>query len=181
MSKWSDIAYRAALTNPDIVVTDDSTMSAVPREGHYNVYKPSRTIDALDFITGLMRENSNELGFIPNTTIESRYIAQNRYILQTNDRGRFVGYLLHGSLQPGKPCVISQAVIDYDYRARHWGTCVIQEFISRCLFIGVSSIHLRVASDMEAVFFWKSLGFVFLRLHSGTCDQSSAICAFRYG
>ena len=36
MSGWSDIAYKAALTNPDIVVTDDSTMPAVPREGHYN-------------------------------------------------------------------------------------------------------------------------------------------------
>ena len=26
MSGWSDIAYRAALTNPDIVVVDDSTV-----------------------------------------------------------------------------------------------------------------------------------------------------------
>jgi hypothetical protein len=29
MSGWSDIAYKAALTNPDIVVADDSTMPAV--------------------------------------------------------------------------------------------------------------------------------------------------------
>lgn len=33
MSGWSDIAYKAALTNPDIVVTDDSTMPAVPDSG----------------------------------------------------------------------------------------------------------------------------------------------------
>ena len=36
MSGWSDIAYKAALTNPDIMVADDSTMPAAPREGHYN-------------------------------------------------------------------------------------------------------------------------------------------------
>lgn len=36
MSGWSDIAYKAALDNPDIVVADDSTMPATPREGHYN-------------------------------------------------------------------------------------------------------------------------------------------------
>lgn len=36
MSGWSDIAYKAALTNPDIVVADDSTMPAAPREGRYN-------------------------------------------------------------------------------------------------------------------------------------------------
>ena len=35
MSKWSDIAYRAALTNPDIVATDDSTMPAAPDSGGY--------------------------------------------------------------------------------------------------------------------------------------------------
>ena len=35
MSGWSDIAYKAALTNPDIVVADDSTMPAVPDSGGY--------------------------------------------------------------------------------------------------------------------------------------------------
>ena len=35
MSGWSDIAYRAALTNPDIVVADDSTMPAAPDSGGY--------------------------------------------------------------------------------------------------------------------------------------------------
>ena len=32
MSGWSDVAYRAALTNPDIVVADDTTMHAAPHE-----------------------------------------------------------------------------------------------------------------------------------------------------
>lgn len=32
MSGWSDIAYKAALTNPDIMVADDSTMPAIPHE-----------------------------------------------------------------------------------------------------------------------------------------------------
>lgn len=35
MSGWSDIAYKAALTNPDIVVADDSTMPAVPDSKGY--------------------------------------------------------------------------------------------------------------------------------------------------
>lgn len=35
MSGWSDIAYKAALGNPDIVVADDSTMPATPDSGGY--------------------------------------------------------------------------------------------------------------------------------------------------
>ena len=35
MSGWSDIAYKAALTNPDIMVADDSTMPAAPDSGGY--------------------------------------------------------------------------------------------------------------------------------------------------
>lgn len=39
MSGWSDIAYKAALTNPDIVVADNSTMPAAPDSGGYTAQK----------------------------------------------------------------------------------------------------------------------------------------------
>lgn len=114
-----------------------------------------------------MRANYEAVGFIPEPTVRHRYITCHRYILQEDERGKLVGYLLHGALQRGKPCVISQHLIDYDYRRRHYGWLAFQEFVRRCEFAGVSSIHLRVADDLPSVQFWQSCGFQTIRVLPG--------------
>jgi hypothetical protein len=106
-----------------------------------------------------MAHNTDALGFIPEPTVRHRYISQHRYILQTDERGNPVGYLLHGALRRAQPCVISQHCIDYDARRRHYGLLAFREFLRRCEVAGSSSIHLRVAEDLDAVQFWQSCGF----------------------
>lgn len=116
-------------------------------------------MDTTSWICGLMKYNYEAVGFIPQPTVKYRYISQNRYILQSDERGRPVGYLLHGALRRGHSCVISQHCIDYDARRRHYGVLAFRQFVERCEFSGVSSIHLRVAEDLPAVSFWQACGF----------------------
>ena len=106
-----------------------------------------------------MSHNTDALGFIPEPTVRHRYIAQDRYVLQTDEHGHPVGYLLHGSLRRAHPCVISQHCIDFDARRRHYGVLAFQVFLERCQRAGVSSITLRVADDLPAVQFWQACGF----------------------
>ena len=111
------------------------------------------------WIAGLMRENYEAVGFIPDTTIKSCYLANGQYILQTDERGIRVGYLLHGVMLSGRPVVISQHCIQYEKRLRGYGEVAVKKLIDRCISNGVTSIKLRCAEDLPALFFWQSLGF----------------------
>jgi hypothetical protein len=106
-----------------------------------------------------MGHNTDALGFIPKPTVQHRYIAHHRYVLQTDEHGHPVGYLLHGAIRRGAAVVISQHCIEVDARRKHYGIVAFQQFLSRCQRAGASSIHLRVADDLPAVEFWRSCGF----------------------
>ena len=127
-----------------------------------------------------MAENTNELGFIPNTTIKSRYIAKSRFILQYNERGYPVGYLLHGALNYGQPVVISQACIQYEKRLRGYGEMTFRELLNRAEWANVSSIHLAVAADLPAVQFWQSLGFQVREIVPGGASRKRMIVKMFY-
>lgn len=116
-------------------------------------------MDIANWIAGLMRENYEAIGFIPEPTVRFRYIRHGRYILQVKENGRPVGYLLHGAIQCGQPVVISQHVIDYDHRLRGYGEAAFREFFERCRYGGASSIHLRCANNLPSVEFWQHCGF----------------------
>jgi GNAT superfamily N-acetyltransferase len=118
------------------------------------------------WISGLMAENSNSVGFIPNTTIAHRYIANNQYILQLDERGKRIGYILYGKLQYGKPVVISQHCIQYEKRLQGYGRLTFLELLRRAEKIGVSSIILRCAENLPALQFWQSVGFQILSVES---------------
>ncbi|GIW60753.1 MAG: hypothetical protein KatS3mg087_1819 [Patescibacteria group bacterium] len=124
-------------------------------------------MDITSWIAGLMAENTNELGFIPDTTIKNRYIAQNNYVLQEDERGKPVGYILHGPIKYGKPVVISQACIQYEKRLRGYGEKAFLELLNRARIVGASSIRLRCADDLPAVQFWQSLGFEIVDVEPG--------------
>lgn len=109
----------------------------------------------LAYIVGLMRENYKALGFIPQGTIGTRYIAKNRYLLIPNR-----GYLLHGV---GVDWHISQAVIDYDFRNRGHGFDMVNQLIERAKAQQARRILLRCAEDLEANSFWLACGFEFVR------------------
>lgn len=130
------------------------------------------------WISGLMRTDYPALGFIPDTTIEQRYIAKNRYILQLDERGQKVGYLLHGAIHCGYPVVISQAMIDYDRRLLGYGEAAVNELVRRAEISGASAIKLRCAADLSAVHFWQSCGFSIVGIEPGGESRKRQIIQF---
>lgn len=140
----------------------------------------NKTIDTASWITGLMRENYEAVSFIPEPTIRFRYIAQHRYILQTNEQGKPVGYLLHGAINAGQPVVISQHVIDYDFRLRGYGELAFSELVERCTSSGATSIRLRCADDLQSVLFWQHCGFETDRIVPGGISRGRMINSMIY-
>lgn len=116
-------------------------------------------MDDLDYIIGLMRDNSEAVGFIPSTTVTTQYINKYRYVIQYDERGHKVGYILHGSIRYNQPLHISQHCIDYDKRLKGYGEAAFNIVRERARVGGASIIKIRVAEDLPAVSFWQSLGF----------------------
>jgi hypothetical protein len=119
------------------------------------------------WIIGLMKTDYAALGFIPEPTIKTQYVANERYIIQLDERGRRVGYLLHGAIRYGKPVVISQAIIDYDKRRSRYGKMTVDRLVRRAEIRYASCIQLRCASDLEAIYFWQSVGFQIVNIVPG--------------
>lgn len=135
-------------------------------------------MDTANWIAGLMRTDYPAVGFIPEPTIEDRYIKRGRYILQTDERGRRIGYLLHGVIRYGCPVVISQVMIDYDHRLSGHGESVVSELIRRANVGGASSIKLRCAADLPAVQFWQANGFRIVGVETGGERRGRTIIRF---
>lgn len=132
------------------------------------------------WIAGLMAENYDAIGFIPLGTIRDRYITKQRFILQLDERGRRVGYLLHGTIRYGQPVVISQHCIQYDSRLRGYGEQAFQELLKRANLAGASSIQLRCADDLPALMFWQSVGFRIVRIVPGGEKRRRMIVEMAY-
>lgn len=110
------------------------------------------------FITGLMRQNYEALGFIPSPTVKSQYLAQGRYLVQTRN-GKPVGYLLHGAPAPGSILTIAQHVIEYDWREKGYGMDVYRRLLDRAENANCRAIRLKCAEDLPSNAFWQAAGF----------------------
>jgi len=129
------------------------------------------------WIIGLMRENYEAVGFIPASTVEQRYIAQGRAIIQADERGRKVGYLLHGALRYAAPLSVAQHCIQTDSRLRGYGETAVRTLIERAEQAGVSAITVRCADDLPSVDFWRGQGFqTRCIIPGGTSRQRSIVC-----
>lgn len=126
-------------------------------------------MDDLDFIIGLMREDYDAVGFIPATTIEHRYLADNRYVIQTDRQGRRLGYILHGKPTAGGILTIAQHLIDYDFRERGYGREAFDVVKGRALEAGCRAIRLHCAEDLASNLFWRAMGFE--HVHTLTPDN----------
>lgn len=115
-------------------------------------------MNTLDFVLGVMRQNTNALGFIPRATIEQRYIAHQQIVLATK-AGTPVGYLLHGVARPGGVLTIAQHVVEYDYREHGYGMDAVRELIARAQTANCRAVVLRCAEDLHANQFWAAAGF----------------------
>jgi GNAT superfamily N-acetyltransferase len=125
----------------------------------------------LDFIIGLMKTETENLGFIPAPTIAQRYIPTGRFLIQRS--GHEIGYLLHGKPTPGGFLTIAQAVIEVDHRLQGHGMDLTQRLIDRARDHNVRVIKLRCADN--AVQFWQSVGFEITRRDSPDNRRKRAI------
>lgn len=113
----------------------------------------------VDFICGLMRANTNSVGFITRPTVEKRFVPHGHYVIQRDRFRRPIGYLIHGPVHPDGHCQIHQACIELDRRSRHFGQVAVETMIARAIAHGAETITLRCATDLDAVHFWAALGF----------------------
>ena len=111
-----------------------------------------------EYIVGLMRTETDALGFIPAAGVE-RHVASDTYILQTDRSGRPVGYLLQSPLRPGAVALVHQACVDVDRRLRGFGEEAFREFLRRCRLADCRAVRLRCGADMMAAnAFWRGVG-----------------------
>lgn len=116
-------------------------------------------MDDLDFILALMRQNTNELGFIPSSTIETHYLRGGQFIIQNNHVGKPVGYLLHGKPTPGGILTVAQHCIEMDKRDKGYGRETVEELIERAQQKNCRAVKLRCAEGLPSNEFWQALGF----------------------
>jgi ribosomal protein S18 acetylase RimI-like enzyme len=119
--------------------------------------KPSISLEDIDFVKSLMRENSDSVGFIPTQGIK-RAAAQNCLIVQRIKTKR-VGYLLFGPVQHGKDVYIWQECVDKDVRRIGCGRDAFLKLYKRTVRLGAKGIRLRCAANLPANRFWQALGF----------------------
>ena len=122
-----------------------------------------------------MAENYEAVGFIPEPSVERQYVGQQRYILQANERGRPVGYLLHGVMSYGQSLSIAQHCIQVDSRLKGYGEAAVRELIARAEQSGVAAITARCATDLPSLAFWLEQGFVVQRVVPGGDRRSRHI------
>lgn len=131
-----------------------------------------------EFICGLMRQNTDELGFIPNTAIADRWVAQDLYVLQKNRFGKPVGYILHGKVNDDHTMYIHQACIELDKRNRGFGKAAVARVVKRAIQHKARTILLRCASDLDAVSFWQSCGFTPIAVTPGGARRQRTIIQY---
>lgn len=131
-----------------------------------------------EFICGLMRQDSDALGFIPKPAIDARWIQQGNFIIQTDRFGGPVGYLLHGPVNDARTMHINQACIEMTKRNRGFGQAAVAKLVKRAVKAGATNILLRCASDLDAVEFWISCGFVPIAIRPGGARRRRTIIQF---
>lgn len=119
------------------------------------------------WIAGLMRENYEAVGFIPEPTVAHQYLANDRAIIANDERGRRAGYLLHGLMIPGRSVNVSQHCISDELRRNGYGEQALRELVLRAERHGVSAISVRCATDLPSLSFWQGQGFRMSKIIDG--------------
>lgn len=132
----------------------------------------------LEFIVGIMRSDTDALGFIPLPDLRSRWIARGRFLIATDRQNRRIGYLLHGPVNRTGQVHINQVCIDYDRRRREHATRLVQTLVCRARTRGAKIVILRCALDLEAIAFWRSIGAIPTLLSEGGKRRSRTIQGF---
>lgn len=114
--------------------------------------------DVTSWIAGLMRQNTDAVGFIPYAGLERDYVNKGRYIIQRDERGHGVGYLLHGKPTFGGILVVTQHVIELDRQLHGYGAQTFDTLIERAKQANCRAIRVRCAADLPSNEFWRAMG-----------------------
>lgn len=129
----------------------------------------------LAFITGLMRDDYDAVGFIPAPKIASYYIANGQYAIQRDRRGRRVGYILHGKPTPNGILSITQAIVEVDRRGQGFGDSAVKTVLDRAVAGGCRAVKLRCGEDLSANEFWRREGFLVTKINRPENKRKRAI------
>lgn len=115
---------------------------------------PCATADE-KFVRAMADAHRHELGFIPHTVYGQ---ALTRGTLRvTPDGTDFAGFVLHGPLK--FEAKIWQTFTIEHRRREEIGTAAVRSIIDDMRALNLERLSCRVADDLEAVAFWKALGF----------------------
>lgn len=159
--------------------TNPNTHQHLQSEARPFIRQNRPTMDDAAFIIGLMKTETDALGFIPSFAIEDRWIPSGRYIIQRDRRGRRRGYLLHGPARKADPLYVNQVCIDHDHRLKKYATAALAELYKRATQAGCSSIRLRCAADLEANAFWTAAGFLPVGIYAGGKRRDRQIIEYK--
>lgn len=120
------------------------------------------TMKDLSLVDKLQKENSNAVGFIPNTIWEKYVWGGERnfmvFICEANNDE--VGYVL---ITPGKGPMsrakIQQIAVRNDARRLQYGSALVDVGRDFCQSFGLLGFTLRCRADLESNHFWNHLGF----------------------
>jgi GNAT superfamily N-acetyltransferase len=127
------------------------------------------------WIAGLMRHNYEAVGFIPAPTVATQYVQQGRYVLQTDERGRRVGYLLHGKPTPGGILTVAQHCIDLDWRLRGYGEAAFDQVVARARAANCRGLKVRCAATLPSTEFWQAMGLALAKVTHPTNYRQRAV------
>lgn len=119
--------------------------------------KSAISLEDIEFVKSLMRENSDSVGFIPTQGIKRA--ASKKCLIVQRIKNKRVGYLLFGPIQPGKDVHIWQECVHKDVRRMGCGRDVFTKLYRRTVRLGAKGISLRCAANLRANRFWQALGF----------------------
>lgn len=128
----------------------------------------------LSWITGLMKHNYQAVGFIPFEGVK-RYLDSGRYILQTDDRGNKVGYILHSVPTSGGVMSVAQHLIESDKRLHGYGRTAYEELLDRARLANCRAIKVRCAIDLPSNSFWTEMGLRLIDVKQPATPRSRAI------
>lgn len=131
-----------------------------------------------EFICSLMRQNTNALGFIPRPYLQTYFIPKYLYVIQQNRFRKPVGYILHGPVSKNGILTIHQACIDLDKRNRGFGLQAVQRVIKRAAHDRAGTIRLRCADNLEAIAFWRAIGFRATHITTGGLRRQRSLVHF---
>lgn len=135
-------------------------------------------MDPAAFITGLMRQNTDALGFIPETAIQRRFVPKGHYVLQQNRQAKPIGYLLHGPVNNFRILHVHQTCIELDRRNRGFGQQAVATLIERATQHNARLILLKCATDLDAIHFWRSCGFLQTHVSTGGTRRKRQLAYF---